>query len=128
MSCNSFSDLQTIALERVDFFGSRGFKLRKWIANCHAKEIVSAVPKCDLAACLEEVNIGSNPLPDSGVLGLMWDPQKDELRVNCKMTKQLACQFDPMGIVSSFLLVSKLLLQQVATSGVDWDASSGVLE
>ena len=65
MSCNSFSDLQTIALERVDLFGSRGFKLRKWIANCHAKGILSAIPKCDLAACLE-VKIGSDPLPDSG--------------------------------------------------------------
>ena len=131
MSCNSFSDLQTIALEGVDLFGSRGFKMRKWIANCHAKGILSAVPKCDLAACLEEVNIGSDPLPDSGALGLMWNPQKDELRVNCKefvsactkreMTKQLASQFDPMGIISPFLLGGKLLLQRVATSGVDWD-------
>ena len=105
--------------------------MRKWIANCHAKGILSAVPKCDLAACLEEVNIGSDPLPDSGALGLMWNPQKDELRVNCKefasactkreMTKQLASQFDPMGIVSPFLLGGKLLLQRVATSGVDWD-------
>ena len=80
MSCNSFNDLQTIAFG-ADFFGSRGFKLRKWIANCHAKEILSAIRKCDLAASLKQVNIGYDPLPDSKGLGLMWDPRKNELRV-----------------------------------------------
>ena len=59
----------------------------------------------------------------------MWDPQKNALRVIGKefapattkreVTKQLACQFDPTGIVSLFLLGGKLLLQRVVTSGVD---------
>ena len=64
-----------------------------------------------------------------GNLVLMWDPQKDELRVSCKefastatkreMTKQLTSQFDSMGIVSPFILGGKLLLQRMANSGID---------
>ena len=41
------------------------------MAHCHAKEILSAVPKRDLLLCLEEVNIGSDLLPHSGTLGLL---------------------------------------------------------
>ena len=37
------------------------------------------------------------------------------------MSSQLANQFDPLGMASPFLLGGKLLLQQVAISGVDWD-------
>ena len=37
------------------------------------------------------------------------------------MSSQLASQFDPLGMASPFLLGGKLLLQQVAVSGVDWD-------
>jgi len=81
IACNSLSDLRTIVSEEVDLFMSRGFKLKKWIPNCYAKDILANVPKSDLAACLEEVDLGSEPLPDSATLGLTWNPQKDELQV-----------------------------------------------
>ena len=37
------------------------------------------------------------------------------------MSSQLASQFDPLGMASRFLLGGKLLLEQVAISGVDWN-------
>ena len=37
------------------------------------------------------------------------------------MASHLASQFDPLGIVSPYLLEGKLLLQRVATSSVEWD-------
>ena len=76
--------LQAIASEAVDLFGSRGFKLRKWVANSHAREILWDIAKSDLAPSLGEVDIGCDPLPDSGTLGLTWDPQQDVFRINCK--------------------------------------------
>ena len=131
LACTSFNELQAIASEAVDLFRSRGFRLRKWVANSHAKEILWDISKTDLAPPLGEVDIGCDPLPDSGTLGLTWDPQQDVFRINCKsfksavtrreMSSQLASQFDPLGMASPFLLGGKLLLQQVAISGVDWD-------
>ena len=89
------------------------------------------VPHCDLAASLTNVDIGSEPLPNSKTLGLAWDPQNDVLRVNRKefskattrreMASQLASQFNPLGIVSPYLLEGKLILQRVAISGAEWD-------
>ena len=74
LACTFFNELQTIASEAVDLFRSRGFKLRKWVANSHAKEILWDIPKTDLAPSLGEVEIDCDPLPDSGTLGLFWDP------------------------------------------------------
>ena len=126
LACTSFNELQAIASEAVDLFRSRGFKLRKWVAK-----ILWDIPKSDLAPSLGEVDIGCDPLPDSGTLGLTWDPQQDVFRINCKSFKsavtrreissQLVSQFDPLGMASPFLLGGKLLLQQVAISGVDWN-------
>ena len=76
------------------------------MANCHAKEILSCVPQCDLATDVTEVDLGSDPLPDSKTLGLTWDPENDKFRVTIKevfnaatrreMSSQLASQFDPL--------------------------------
>ena len=127
---SSFKDLRVIVSERIELFGSCGFKLRKWVANCHSVQILKNVPHCDLATSLTNVDIGIEPLPNSKTLGLAWDPQNDILRVNCKefskttrreMASQLASQFDPLGIVSPYLLEGKLVLQRVATSGAEWD-------
>ena len=39
----SLKDLQVVAEEGIALFNSRGFKLSKWVANCHAKEILNLV-------------------------------------------------------------------------------------
>ena len=132
----SLENLKLIIKEGLDLFSSRGFKLRKWVANCHAKEILSCVPQCDLATGVTEVDLGSDPLPDSKTLGLTWDPENDKFRVTIKeffnaatrreMSSQLASQFDPLGMASPYLLWGKLILQKVATSGVDWDETLSV--
>ena len=40
---DNLGDLETIARESAELFESRGFKLRKWIANSHAESILSRV-------------------------------------------------------------------------------------
>ena len=41
---NSLDDLILIVKEGLELLSSRGFKLRKWVANCHATEILSCMP------------------------------------------------------------------------------------
>ena len=128
---NSLENLNLIVKEGLELFSSRGFKLRKWVVNFHAKEVLSCVPQCDLATGVSEVNLGSEPLPDSKTLGLIWDLENDKFRVNFKefsnattkreMSGQLAGHFDPLGMASPYLLWGKLILQKVAISGVEWD-------
>ena len=84
------------------------------MANCHAKEILSCVPQRDLVTGDAEVDLGSDPFPDSKTLSVTWNPKNDEVRVNIKefsnattrreMSSQLASQFDPLSLASLYLL------------------------
>ena len=68
LASDSLSDLEIVAKESIDLMESRGFKLRKWVSNCHAKSILLKVPRCDLASSVSEIDLGSQPLPDSKAL------------------------------------------------------------
>ena len=128
---DTLSDVETFAREGIELFESRGFKLRKWVTNGHAKSVLRQVPQCNHAPSIGKIDIGSQPLPDSTALGLSWDPESDTLKISGRkfveattrreMASQLASQFDPLGIVAPLLLGGKLILQKVAASGVDWD-------
>ena len=66
----TLSDVETFAREGIELFESRGFKLRKWVTNGHAKSVLRQVPQCDHAPSIGKIDIGSQPLPDSTALGL----------------------------------------------------------
>ena len=131
LASDTLLDLETVVEEGLKLFESRKFKLRKWIANSFAKSILLHVPECDLAPCMSEIDLGSQPLPNSKALGLVWDTEGDVLRVRCReftetatkreMSSQLASQFDPLGMASPFLLGGKLILQKVSSLGLGWD-------
>ena len=131
LASDSLSDLEIVAKESIDLMESRGFKLRKSVSNCHAQSILLKVPRCDLASSVSEIDLGSQPLPDSKVLGLVWDTEKDILLINLRefceastrrqMASQLASQFDPLGMASPFIIGARLILQKVSISGPDWD-------
>ena len=80
-SSDSFAELQVSAREAINLFESRGFKLRKWIANSLAKDILMTVPHCDLALNVGEIDLALQPLPNSKALGLTWDTENDKLLI-----------------------------------------------
>ena len=133
LACDTLSELETIASESRTFFDSRGFALRKWIANSHALSKLQNIPKNDLARNIIEVDLGSQPLPDSKALGLVWEPESDRLRIKWEegartevttrrsMCSKLVSLFDLLGLAAPYLLKGKLLLQEVATLGFGWD-------
>ena len=66
-------------------------------------------------------------------LGLSWESKEDVLSVSAadappdtlmtkrNVLKKIAAVFDPLGFVSPFVLVAKILLQELWTRGYDWD-------
>ena len=95
------------------------------------KSVLTGIPKHDLPLNIRESDLGSQPMPDSKALGLVWDAENDKLRVlnrnlldisaRCEMLSSLAGQFDPLGILAPCLLEGKLILQNFATLGLGWD-------
>jgi len=83
---DTVSNTEIFAKEGIELFNSRGFKLRKWVTNSHAKSVLHQVPQCDHAATVGRIDIGSQPLPDSSALGLAWDPESDTLRISGQAT------------------------------------------
>ena len=104
--------------------------MRKWVANSNAESILSEIPKSDLASNISEIAIGSQPMPDSKALGIVWDVENDQFKIcfdkkltdvttRRQMASQLASNFAPLGITSPCLLGGKLILQKAAMAKLD---------
>ena len=117
LACDS--DLEIVAKEIRDLMERHGFKLRKWVSYGHAKSILLNVPRCGLVSSVSEIDLGSQPLPDSTALGLVRDTEKDKLLVNlrefCEAStrRQLASQ-----LASQFLIPWKR--RRRSSLGLDW--------
>ena len=61
---DSIDDLKRISSESASLFESRGFKLRKWIADGSSKTVLSGIPKCDLGSNIREIDLSVEPMPD----------------------------------------------------------------
>ena len=104
-----------------DSLGKIGMKLHGWSSS-------SAVLRERWDAVVGEI---------MHVLGLLWDPVGDTLSVNvarvlesvdCKPTKKnllslTASVFDPLGFLQPFLVLPKLLFQQLCKSKLGWRGS-----
>ena len=123
LASDSLDDLKKISRESTSLFESRGFKLRKWVANGGSKTVLFGILKCDLGSNIREIDLSAEHVPDSKTLGMVWDVENDRLRVCFKHQKlgefttrremlgALAGQFDPLGILAPCLLERKLILQ-----------------
>ncbi|XP_055619056.1 uncharacterized protein LOC129764221 [Toxorhynchites rutilus septentrionalis] len=113
-----------------------GFQLRNWLSNSAEllKEMKEEGPNDSKSFCLNSAE-GTDR-----VLGMLWLTVNDELRFFMKMkdeiqlvidkgerpTKRqlLKCLmgvFDPLGLLSVFLIHGKILLQDVWRAGLLWD-------
>ena len=132
LSTDSLVELEVVSQESAELFQSRGFRLRKWVANSISKSVLSGISQCDLGPSIRKIDLGSQLVLDSKALGLAWDVEHDSLRVCTRRTlhdiktrremlRALASLFDPTGFLAPRLLGGKLLLQKVTTSGLAWD-------
>ena len=132
LASDSLDDLERISRESTSLFESRGFKLRKRVANSSSKTVLSEIPKFDLGSNILKINLSAEPMLELKVLVLVWDVENDRLRVCFKyqldevttrreMLGALAGQFDPSGILAPCLLEGKVILQKVTSLGLGWD-------
>ena len=131
LSSESLEDLETISWKSVSLFQSRGFKLRTWVCNSDSKSVLTGISNSDLGSNIQEIDLGSQPMPDSEELVLVWYLENDKLRVlnrnlldistRREMLSSLTGQFDPLGILAPCLPEGKLILRNVATLGLGWD-------
>ena len=56
LASDSLDDLKKISCESSSLFESRGFKLRKRVANGSSKTVLSGIPKCNLGLNIREID------------------------------------------------------------------------
>ncbi|XP_062620585.1 uncharacterized protein LOC134282159 [Saccostrea cucullata] len=107
-----------------------GFHLTKWISN--SKQVLESVPEEDRAKDVQKWNLEceSETLVERA-LGVYWLVNSDRLGflINIKnqpMTRRgilsiVSSVFDPLGIVSHFVMTAKTLLQKMCKNSVGWD-------
>ena len=107
---------------------SAGMHARKWLSN--SKEVLMQIPEEDRAV---EVDLDNGNLPAIKSLGILWVAEEDHFTYkvnppdeNYLLTKRnflrkIATLFDHMGFLNPYVIRAKILLQEMWTSGLDWD-------
>lgn len=119
----------TRAVQELKMLTERGgLNLRKWFSN--SREVLNHIPR-ELHGT-GDVQIKLNDCIKT--LGILYDPQKDLFKFNVE-TLQLSHKqptkrsllsdssklFDPVGWLSPITITAKIMMQEVWTSGIDWD-------
>lgn len=115
-----------------------GFEVCNWVAN--SSTIVKAIKEDLRSKDVKELDLDNSDLPEGRVLGLWWDPSKDEFRYKLNFhkiaekimdgsqrpTKRQVLRvvmsvFDPLGFVGHLIVKAKILMQDIWRSEIGWD-------
>ena len=111
----------------LEIWKSAGMQAKKWATN--SSEVLNVIPEQDRT---QVFRVCKNDDIVMKTLGVKWFAQEDrfgiESKVNIplKLTKRsflsvVAQIFDPLGLVSPFVIRGKIILQEMWIAAVDWD-------
>ena len=113
-----------------------GFRLTKFVSNLI--EVLDSIPEEDKRIGVKDACLNrSTSFPTEKALGVNWDTGNDTLgskfhvdgktRTRCQMLSMICKIYDPFGLVASFLLKEKKMLQELCKSNFNWDDESQMI-
>ncbi|XP_066919725.1 uncharacterized protein [Clytia hemisphaerica] len=112
----------------VNMSNAGGFRLTKFHSN--DRNVLATIPEEEKSKRLKNLDMSSNPIPEERALGMNWDPESDKFFFKIELKERPATRrgvlstissiYDPLGIVSPYLLEGKKLLQQICVEK-GWD-------
>ena len=104
-----------------------GFTVTKWISN--SREVLKSIPDADRATSVADLNFDN--FPSERALGVSWNIDDDTLGFliklkQCSPTRRnilsiISTIFDPLGIVSPYILPARIILQDLCCRQIGWD-------
>ena len=98
-----------------------GFHLTKWTSN--SREVLESIPGSELSKGIKNLDLLNDELPVGRALGMEWCVQTDKFKFRSTDKNKLSSRrgilaivsaiYDPLGIVSPFVLRAKILLQNL---------------
>ena len=123
-----------LAKELVSLVGEGGFKLTKWTSN--SRRVLEAVPHSERSKAVTGMLPGT--ALEEQALGVYWKVEEDALCYHVSEPKQpltrrgmlsaLSSIYDPLGLISPYILEARHVVQEMCRGSVGWDdpASSDV--
>ena len=113
--------------ELKELWAKASMEARKWVSNY--PKVLEVIPEKYQASKIT-INDGENPTTKT--LGLAWNSQKDKFKIPTSemprlqitkrnVLKKIATIFDPLGFISPFIVIAKILLQELWSRGYGWD-------
>ena len=113
----------------VPMCAAGGFKLTKFISN--PPNVLSAIPEEDRKVGVKDQDLLTGKVPAERALGVLWNTDNDTLCFNIniiekRLTKRrllpmLSSIYDPLGLVSPFLLKGRKTLQELCKDSFQGD-------
>ncbi|XP_064641320.1 uncharacterized protein LOC135496114 [Lineus longissimus] len=106
-----------------------GFRLTKMISNSRA--LMKAMPHTELVKEAKDLDLDSDVLPTERALGLIWDVDKDQFKPSIAVNDRpltrrgvlsiLSSVYDPLGLVSPFVLEARMIFEDLCRAKLTWD-------
>ena len=94
-SFNDEEEAKKVVKELIDVLSRGGFHLTKWISN--TRGVLSDIKSSELAKDIRSIDLSMSCLPQHRALGIMWDPEDDNLGVE---VKQMTGKYTRRGLLS----------------------------
>lgn len=130
-SVSSTQEAQELIRAATEICSKANIRLHKFLSN--EKDVLSSVAQSERGECARSINILQDKLPSDRTLGMEWCLDSDtfhfklpEAQPNHNITKRnllatIAKIYDPMGLISPFILKGKKILQRATVSDLSWD-------
>ena len=111
-----------------DVYASGGLKLTKFVGN--TEKIIASFAEEDRAKEVKNLTLGQDKLPIERALGITWCIESDAFKCRIELKDNpctrrgilstVSAVYDPMGFITLVILVGKMILQDICSSG-NWD-------
>ena len=115
-----------LANELIEALRCGGFRLTKWVSNSEA--VLRSIPQSEIATNML-VDLDSETVDRT--LGALWNVPKDTFTFSFNagdvddtkrgILKVTSSIFDPLGLLVAFILLAKILLQELWRLDIGWD-------
>ena len=115
-----------------DLLERGGFDITKWVSN--SRMVLSSVPPPKRSKNVKslELNVGiSLPVAVERALGVHWKTEEDQLGMHIRFTvpgctrrkllSLMSSVSDPLGMVTPYVLLAKMIFQSECKLGKGWD-------